>query len=210
MTPSQRSAFTYATDKWEAGQPVRLLITGGAGVGKSYLLKALVAWLRDRHITFAKCATTGIAAHLIGGRTVHSFLGMDFEFNSRIQHGTFQAKALSDTQVVFVDEVSMMPREALTMLDETLRKFNNQNNGTPFAGKSIVLLGDPAQLQAVGKETYALATRFRQAREKGQMYRPSHKFPLTLFQRTDRAMRMKKLSGEKMKPREAPLYSRIS
>ncbi|OWA55537.1 hypothetical protein BV898_19921, partial [Hypsibius exemplaris] len=154
MTPSQRSAFTYATDKWEAGQPVRLLITGGAGVGKSYLLKALVAWLRDRHITFAKCATTGIAAHLIGGRTVHNFLGMDFEFKSRIQHGTFQAKALSDTQVVFVDEVSMMPREALTMLDETLREFNNQNNGAPFAGKSIVLLGDPAQLQAVGKHIW--------------------------------------------------------
>ncbi|OWA54846.1 hypothetical protein BV898_19239 [Hypsibius exemplaris] len=106
------------------------------------------------HITFAKCATTGIAAHLIGGRTVHSFLGMDFEFNSRIQHGTFQAKALSNTQVVFVDEVSMMSREALTMLDETLRKFNNQNNGTPFAGKSIILLGDPAQLQAVGKHIW--------------------------------------------------------
>ncbi|OWA51139.1 putative ATP-dependent DNA helicase PIF1 [Hypsibius exemplaris] len=154
MTPSQRSAFTYATDKWEAGQPVRLLITGGAGVGKSYLLKALVAWLRDRHITFAKCATTGIAAHLIGGRTVHSFLGMDFEFNSRIQHGTFQAKALSGTQVVFVDEVSMMPSEALMMLDETLRKFNNQNNGTPFAGKSLTLLGDPVELQAVGKHIW--------------------------------------------------------
>ncbi|OQV24828.1 putative ATP-dependent DNA helicase PIF1 [Hypsibius exemplaris] len=154
MTVSQRSAFTYATDKWEAGEPVRLLITGGAGVGKSYLLKALVAWLRDRHITFAKCATTGIAAHLIGGRTVHNFLGMDFEFNSRIQHGTFQAKALSDTQVVFVDEVSMMPREALTMLDETLPKFNNQNNGAPFTGKSIVLLEDPAQLQVVGKHIW--------------------------------------------------------
>ncbi|OQV15443.1 putative ATP-dependent DNA helicase PIF1 [Hypsibius exemplaris] len=154
MTPSQRSAFTYATDKWEAGQQVRLLITGGAGVGKSYLLKALVAWLRDRHITFAKCATTGIAAHLISGRTVHNFLGIDFEFKSRIQHGTFQGKALSDTQMVFVDEVSMMPREALTMLDETLREFNNQNSGAPFAGKSIVLLGDPAQLQAVGKHIW--------------------------------------------------------
>ncbi|OQV15448.1 hypothetical protein BV898_10323 [Hypsibius exemplaris] len=92
MAPSQRSAFTYATDKWEAGQQVRPLITGGAGVGKSYLLKALVVWLRDRHITFAKCATTGIAAHLIGGHTVHSFLGMDFEFKSRIQHGTFKRK----------------------------------------------------------------------------------------------------------------------
>ncbi|OQV18429.1 hypothetical protein BV898_07440 [Hypsibius exemplaris] len=67
---------------------------------------------------------------------------MDFEFNSRIQHGTFQAKALSNTQLVFVDEVNMMPREALMMLGETLRKFNNQNNGTPFAGKSISVISE--------------------------------------------------------------------
>ncbi|OQV15437.1 hypothetical protein BV898_10312, partial [Hypsibius exemplaris] len=101
---------------------------------------------------------TGIAAHLISGRTVHNFLGIDFEFKSRIQHGTFQGKALSDTQMVFVDEVSMMPREALTMLDETLREFNNQNSGAPFAGKSHRNLGDSAQLQAVGKAYLAKKT----------------------------------------------------
>ncbi|OWA54733.1 hypothetical protein BV898_19133 [Hypsibius exemplaris] len=71
--------FLYTTDKWEQV---------------------------SRHITFAKCATTALLLISSAAAQFHNFLGMDFEFKSRIQHGTFQAKALSDTQVVFVDEVS--------------------------------------------------------------------------------------------------------
>ena len=50
-----------------------VFLTGGAGVGKSETTKAIVAALEVQGKRVARTATTGIAASLIGGRSLMSF-----------------------------------------------------------------------------------------------------------------------------------------
>ena len=152
FTPSQRKAFEWITSRWDAGKQVCILLTGGAGVGKSYLLKALTSACLERKMVFKKTGTTGIAAYLIGGSTLHSFLRMNYDCESSIEKGDWDALALRNTNVIFIDEVSMLTREALAVLDVKCREFCD--NQAPFAGKSIILLGDPAQLQPVGNHIW--------------------------------------------------------
>lgn len=55
-----------------------IFLTGGAGTGKSFLLKHVINLLQEKHgrekvgITF----TTGTGALIIGGQTFHSYLGV--------------------------------------------------------------------------------------------------------------------------------------
>ena len=61
-------------------QPLRLFVTGGAGCGKSFLIKLLNEYL----IRISNCPTspviltapTGVASYNIGGSTVHSALSL--------------------------------------------------------------------------------------------------------------------------------------
>ena len=51
-----------------------VFITGGAGSGKSHLLRQFVAEKSKEQ--FPILASTGAAAVLVGGRTFHSFFGL--------------------------------------------------------------------------------------------------------------------------------------
>jgi PIF1-like helicase len=53
-----------------------VFFTGPAGTGKSLILKHLKKYLQEKNADFALTATTGIAAGLIEGRTVHSWSGL--------------------------------------------------------------------------------------------------------------------------------------
>jgi len=53
-----------------------VFITGGAGVGKSFLLRALIAQYELEGTKVAKLASTGMAASLITGQTLHSFFNL--------------------------------------------------------------------------------------------------------------------------------------
>ena len=53
-----------------------VFITGGAGTGKSFLLKKITEYLKEAEKVFAVTAMTGSAAILINGRTLHSTLGI--------------------------------------------------------------------------------------------------------------------------------------
>ena len=48
-------------------------IIGLAGTGKSYLLQALIKQMRSQSQVVCKLAPSGVAAHLIGGTTIHNF-----------------------------------------------------------------------------------------------------------------------------------------
>ena len=98
------------------------MVTGGAGVGKSFLMRALVQYCKENNLRFAKTATTGVAAHLIGGVTAHVYTASDLEFNSNLEKGTHQGRIVEGTDVVFTDEVSMMRQEMLELFDQQVRQ----------------------------------------------------------------------------------------
>lgn len=105
----------------------RCLITAsasGAGTGKSHLLKAIIASLRDKYDSqgrpdaIAITAPTGIAACNIGGTTLHSFAGLGIRIASKqqaaaeIERRPAAVKRWKACTVLVVDEVGKVELDA--------------------------------------------------------------------------------------------------
>ena len=53
-----------------------VFITESAGCGKSYMLKECYQKLKEQGRVVKMCTTTGVAASLVNGCTLHSFAGI--------------------------------------------------------------------------------------------------------------------------------------
>lgn len=56
-------------------------LTGGAGTGKTHVLKEYINYLRDNGVFPSILAPTGIAASLLKGKTIHSFFALGIRDN---------------------------------------------------------------------------------------------------------------------------------
>lgn len=56
-----------------------VFLTGSAGTGKTFLLNKFIEYLKKEKIKVGITASTGIAATHLGGRTIHSWVGMGIE-----------------------------------------------------------------------------------------------------------------------------------
>jgi len=123
-----------------SNEPGPFFVTGPAGCGKSFLIEEI-----RRGNGVEVCATTGIAAQLVHGVTVHSFLGI------HPTHGVFKSfradQRVRNTDVLVVDEISMASDE---LLNQMFSRFQMAGH-TP----KLVLVGDLLQLPPVsGKFIY--------------------------------------------------------
>jgi len=110
-------------------------LTGEAGSGKSYIIKYLRQTLPNVSVT----ATTGMAAQLIEGATLHSWASIHPQLGVV---NSFPAKMrVVETETLVVDEVSMMSASLLDQLWERFRKSEH----TP----KVILVGDFLQLPPV-------------------------------------------------------------
>ena len=98
-----------------------------------------------------KLAPSGIAAHLIGGVTVHRFFNLDVGLNCNLQHGTAQTTTVRKTDVLLVvAEFSMLDATLFRTMEGLCRRYVKRGSSKHlWGGRSIILLGDPAQLPAV-------------------------------------------------------------
>lgn len=125
-------------------------ITGKSGAGKTTLVKAL-AGLPNVIL----CASTGSAARLIGGFTVHKIFQIppypivDVKMLSPLGH--LKRKLLKQVETVIIDEVSMLRGDVLRAVDHRLRQCAKSFEGAqqPFGGKNMVFVGDFFQLPPV-------------------------------------------------------------
>lgn len=132
------------------------LITGPAGTGKSYTVKALVDVFQREKIRFAITSSTGVSATLIEGETINRFLGYgissspddleavkkSFVFKKRIQE-------IKKLQVLVIDEVSLIKGDTIDLIDAILKYA--RGNDLPFGGVGILFTGDFLQLKPVIK-----------------------------------------------------------
>ena len=139
--------------------PPLLIVHGGGGTGKSYLIMAVSQWIEKilRKATdnpenpkVLLLAYTGVAASLIGGTTFHTGLG--FKFGSDLYPLTdkkldMTRKYLEDVEFVIVDEMSMVSSDNLYNLHKRLQQIFVSEDF--FGGRSVMLVGDILQLPPV-------------------------------------------------------------
>lgn len=146
-TTSQVKAFNLLTSYKSS------FITGPAGTGKTFMIQEFRRWAEQRHLTVATCATTGCAAYLIGGVTVHSWahIGLgDGDVTQLVRRIRSYPKARQrwlNTDVLIIDEISMMSPELLGKLETCAREI--RGNTKLFGGIQLVAVGDFYQLPPV-------------------------------------------------------------
>ena len=120
-------------------------IIGPAGTGKSYVLNAIVAYWRKNGLVVAKLAPSGVAAHLIEGVTIHHLFNLDIDLNCNLQHGTAQTTMLHKTNVLVVNEFSMLNATLFRTTEGLCRRYARKGSSKhPWGGRHVILLGDPA------------------------------------------------------------------
>ena len=150
FTDSQQRAFQWITSEIEHNRQVQAAVIGPAGTGKTYLLQALIHKIKNLCLVVCKLAPSGVDAHLIGGTTIHNFFCLDLEYNTSLENGTFQTTRLRKTDVIVIDEFSMLDFYLLRIVEGLCRKFAKCGSSRhPWGGRHVLLLGDPAQLSAV-------------------------------------------------------------
>lgn len=144
-----------------------VFISGPAGSGKTTIINRFIELIDAEYsgnFEIAITASTGIAATLIGGQTIHSWAGMGISsepFNPKKVAPMMWSKAnnLRYTDVLIIDEISMLPAYLFDNLNKALQFF--RRNKKPFGGIQLVVLGDFLQLPPVkGKADSEVNTDF--------------------------------------------------
>jgi ATP-dependent DNA helicase PIF1 len=128
-----------------------VFLTGVAGSGKSFLIEHFLA-KRDRKSN-PVVASTGAAAVLVKGVTYHSFFGlgiMEGGLEQTIQRALKDKrlkKRLNRTNILVIDEISMIPGKALQAAETIARQVRGKQ--IPWGGIKVIAVGDFGQLPPV-------------------------------------------------------------
>ena len=148
-------------------KPFHIFLSGGTGVGKSFLVKTITEYLKrvlrypNQYLdqpSVLVTASTGKAATGINDITLHS------AFHLPVKSGlkSYEYKKSSDEtlhilrnkcqylKVLIIDEISMIGRETFGHLDLVLKAIIQ--NLSPFGGVSLLVVGDFLQLRPVNQK----------------------------------------------------------
>lgn len=145
LSPEQ----AHALEILQSGENV--FVTGGAGSGKSFLLRHFMRDLNPKE--FPILASTGAAAVLLGGRTFHSFFGLGIMEGGpeatydRAANDARIRKRLAQVEGFILDEVSMIPGVAFELAERLARTA--RESSLPWGGMRVIVVGDFAQLPPV-------------------------------------------------------------
>ena len=147
----QLEVYTTVKDHFESDNPppLRMIVTGTAGTGKSYLIQCIRLLLGDK-LTVA--APTGVASFIIEGTTLHTPL----QLPTRGEFKQLEGNRLQQLQQVMttikhliIDEMSMVGRKVFGQIDSRLRQAFPHHAQEVFGGCSMLLFGDFGQLPPV-------------------------------------------------------------
>lgn len=130
-------------------------LTGAAGAGKSYALREYIQYLKKHGVKYAVTASTGIASTHIGGTTIHAWSGIGIKQKLRaydidaIEEKQNLYKRWNETQVLIIDEISMLHASFVDMLDKVAKQI--RRNQKPFGGMQVIFTGDFFQLPPIVK-----------------------------------------------------------
>jgi len=130
-----------------------ILLTGSAGTGKSYTIKYIMECLRNNNKKYAVTATTGTAAVIIGGQTLHSFLGLGLgtgstkEIFNNLLKNKKKFENILKIDTLIIDEVSMLDKDLFEKISQLLCMIKMTD--IHFGNIQLILIGDFCQLAPV-------------------------------------------------------------
>jgi ATP-dependent DNA helicase PIF1 len=130
-----------------------VLLTGPAGAGKTFVLNQFIKLAKadGKHVSVT--ATTGLAATHLGGTTIHSWAGIGVSdylpqgFADHVAKG--RREIIEKTDVLIIDEISMLHDYRLDMVDEACRLVRRKD--APFGGIQVIMSGDFFQLPPINR-----------------------------------------------------------
>ena len=126
-----------------------VFITGGGGVGKTYLIHKVVDCLKEAGRAVMLTASTGRAAQLIGGSTCHRAfrIPLKMAWNKDPRPGDIDNVCAADT--VIIDEISMVRMDVFGYIVRCLQRADmiRKKNGKPPV--QLIVVGDFCQLPPV-------------------------------------------------------------
>ena len=169
LNDEQRQIYNYVS-KWcdekaadSTVQPLRIFLTGGAGTGKSHVIKCIrhhaekaFAKLRETsdETTVLVVAHTGTAAFNISGETICS--AFRISINAPQDYQPLREESLNTLrvrfhhlQLVIIDEISMVSAKQLSYIHGRLQQIKGASNMSYFGNVSILAVGDFYQLPPV-------------------------------------------------------------
>lgn len=132
-----------------------VFLTGAPGSGKTYTLREFIKRVENDDKVVAITASTGIAATHISGSTIHSWSGLGIRDQlmpgdkERLKSNDRLVKRYSSSDVLVIDEISMLHGHRLNMINEVCKILRGSE--LPFGGLQVILVGDLFQLPPVTK-----------------------------------------------------------
>lgn len=135
-----------------------IFLTGPGGSGKTYLIKKIVEKCNENMLNVQVCALTGCAAVLLEckAKTIHSWGGIGLangepiDVVKRVCKSKYKRLPWKNTDVLIIDEVSMMSRKLFDILNKIAQVVRKSKE--PFGGMQVIFSGDFYQLPPVGDE----------------------------------------------------------
>ena len=135
-----------------------IFITGPGGTGKTALIRCIQRDAYKKGINIQVCALTGCAAVLLEckAKTIHSWAGIGLGNGSieqivqKVMKNKFVKTNWKGTNILIIDEVSMMSLKLFEMLDAIGKAV--RKNSKPFGGIQLIFSGDFYQLPPVGNK----------------------------------------------------------
>ncbi len=149
LNAKQKKAYSAM----ESGESI--LLTGPAGCGKSSIIKLFYQFKQDSSQSVALTSTTGVSAVLLGGTTLHSYLGIGLGTNSteklvkKIMASYFYRTRWLKLKILIIDEVSMLSPELFDKLELMARLVRVLDSEQPFGGIQLILSADYCQLPVI-------------------------------------------------------------
>lgn len=131
-----------------------VFLTGPAGSGKTYVLNQFIKLAKHQGKHVSVTATTGLAASHLGGSTIHSWsgIGVRDEIGAHFVDGLSKSRReiIEKTDILILDEISMMHDFRLDMVDAIARMVRRQPD-IAFGGIQVIMSGDFFQLPPVNR-----------------------------------------------------------
>ncbi|KAJ8042543.1 ATP-dependent DNA helicase PIF1 [Holothuria leucospilota] len=168
LNKEQKQLFThlYQWSKQKCSntdtQPFHIFLTGGAGTGKSQVIKCITNESRKLFsktaespddVTFLLVAFTGTAAFNINKQTIYSAFSifstsLPYKPLGQDELNTLRIKYCS-LELLIIDEISMVDQNMLMYIHARLQQIKRTSHTIPFGNVAVLAVGDFHQIPPV-------------------------------------------------------------